>query len=151
MPQCQFLFIMSVYCRKGPKMKFLGKIKKNHENSKRPEDPGSQKLRRRRARGGHTHPRRGLAWPAPGHGVGPPGTASRRLFRLYILSDTETLKQSASIHEKFQSAATIADKIRGTESLCFSTLPGWGIAPEPSPSTPPPSPSPLMTPTMRSE
>ena len=80
-------------------------------------------------RGGHTHPRRGLAWPTPRHGVGPSGTTSHRLFRLYILSDTKTLKQSASVHEKFQSAATIADKIRGTESLYFGTLPGRGIAP----------------------
>ena len=151
MPQCQFLFIMSVYCRKGPKMKVLGKIWKNHRNSIMQEDPGSQKESRRGAtRWPHT-PRRGLAWPAPGHGVGPSGTASRRLFRLYILSDTKTLKQSASVHEKFQSTATIADEIQGTESLCFGTLPGWGIAPEPSPSTPPPSSSSLLAPMMRRE
>ena len=29
----------------------------------------------------------------------------------------------------FRSAATIADKIRGTESLCSGTLSGRGIAP----------------------
>ena len=94
------------------------------------EDPGSQKESRRGATRWPHPPRRGLAWPVPGHGVGPSGTASHRLFRLYILSDTKTLKQSASIHETFQSAATIADEIRGIESLCFGTLPGRGIAPE---------------------
>ena len=65
----------------------------------------------------------------PRHGVGPSDTASHRFFRLDILSDTKTLKQSASIHETFRSSAAIADKIRGTESLCFDTLPGRGIAP----------------------
>ena len=132
MPKCQFLFIMSVYCRKCPKMKVLGKIWKNHRNSIMQEDPGSQKGNRSSAMGWpHTPPpRRGLAWPAPGHGVGPSGTASRRLFHLYILSDTKTLKQSASVQEMFRSAATIADKIRGIESLCPGTLPGRGIAPE---------------------
>ena len=34
---------MSVYCRKGPKLKVLGKIWKNHRNSISPEDSGSQK------------------------------------------------------------------------------------------------------------
>ena len=93
------------------------------------DDPGSQKGSRSSATG-WPHPpqvRPGLA--RPGHGVGPSGTASRRLFRLYILSDTKTLKQSASVHETLRSAATIADKIRGTESLCSGTLPGRGIAP----------------------
>ena len=80
-------------------------------------------------RGGHTHPRRGPGHAAPGHGGPTPCTALRRLFRLYILSDTKTLKQSASVHEMFCSAATIADKIRGTESLCSGTLPGRGIDP----------------------
>ena len=116
MSQCQFLFIMSLYCRKGPKMKVLGKIWKNHRNSIMQEDPGSQKESRRGAtRWPHPPPRRGLAWPAPGHGVGPSGTASRRLFCLYILSDTKTLKQLTSVHETFRSAATIADKIRGID------------------------------------
>ena len=80
-------------------------------------------------RGGHTHPRCGPGQDAPGHGVGPSGTASHRLFRLYILSDTKTLNQPASVHETFRSTATIADKIWGTESLCSGTLPGRGIAP----------------------
>ena len=130
MPQCQFLFIMSVYCRKGPKMKVLGKIWKNHRNSIMQEDPGSQKESRRGAtRCPPPPPRRGLAWPAPGHGVGPSGTASRRLFRLYILSDTKTLNQSASVHEKFHTSAAIRNPNSGDRSLCFGTLPGRGISP----------------------
>ena len=43
MPHCQFLFIMSMYSRKGPKTKVLGKIQKNYRNSISPEDSGSQK------------------------------------------------------------------------------------------------------------
>ena len=96
-------------------------------NARRPREPEGESEGRHEV--ATPPPRRGLAWPAPGHGVGPSGTASRRLFRLYILSDTKTLKQSVSVHEMFRSAATIADKIWGTESLCSGTLPGWGIAP----------------------
>ena len=80
-------------------------------------------------RGGYTHPRGGPDQATPGHGGPTPCTAPRRLFRLYLLSDTKTLKQSASVHETFRSTATIADKIRGTESLCSGTLPGRGMAP----------------------
>ena len=123
------MFIMFVYCRKGPKMKVLEKIWKNHGNSKRPEDPGSQKGRwsstTRWPHPPQARARPGRAW----HGGPTSAIASRRLFRLYILSDTKTLNQSASIHETFRSTATIVDKIRGTESLCFGTLPGRGIAP----------------------
>ena len=135
---------MSMHCRKGPKMKVLGKIWENYRNSKRPEDPGSQKESRRGATRWSHPPRRGLAWPVPGHGVGPSGTASHRLFRLYILSDTKTIKQSASIHEKFQSTATIADEIRGTEVSILAPCQDGELPPEPSS-------SPLLTPMMRRE
>ena len=43
MSQCQFLFIMSVHCRNGPKTKVLKKIPKNYRNSISAEDSGSQK------------------------------------------------------------------------------------------------------------
>ena len=144
MAQCQFLFI-SVHCRKGPKMKVLRKIWKNYRNSKRPEDPGSQKERRRRAtRWPHlaqARSRPGRAWG----GEPTSDTASRRLFAYKMPPDLKLTEESASIHETFRSSAAVTDKIRGTESLCFGTLPGRGIAPKPSPSTPPPSSSPLLT------
>jgi hypothetical protein len=46
-------------------------------------------------------------------------------FRLYILSEAKTLNQSASIHEKFCSAATIEDQFQGTEdSAGMGNCPG---------------------------
>ena len=129
MPQCQFLFIMSVYCRKAPKMKVLEKIWKNHRNSIIQEDPGSQKGSRSSATG-WPHPpqaRPGLArawawWAHLGHRLASP-------LRLFISSEAKTLNTRPKFYEKFQSAATIADEIRGTENLCFGTLPGRGIVP----------------------
>ena len=50
-------------------------------------------------------------------------------LRLFIPSESKTLKQSASVHETFCSSAAIADKIWGTKSLYFGTLSGRGIAP----------------------
>ena len=43
MPQCQFLFIMSVHCRKGRKTIVLRKIPKKYRNSISPEDSVGQK------------------------------------------------------------------------------------------------------------
>ena len=128
MPQCQFLFIMSVHCRKGPKMKCSEKWK-NYRNSKRPEDPGSQKERRRRATR-WPHPPQARArlgrawawWAHLGHRLASP-------LHLFISSEAETLNPRSIFHETFRSSTAVVDKIRGTESLCSGTLPGRGIAP----------------------
>jgi hypothetical protein len=50
-------------------------------------------------------------------------------FRLYIAFDAKTLNQSASIHEKFRSAAAIEDQFRGTEVSVPATFRDGGIAP----------------------
>ena len=110
-------------------MKVLRKIWKNYRNSKRPEDPGSQKERLIRATRWPHLARRGLGQAAPGGGEPTSDTASRRLFAYKMPPDLKLTEQSASVHEKFQSAATITYEIRGTESLCFGTLPRPGIAP----------------------
>ena len=96
-------------------MKVLRKIWKNHRNSKRLEDLGSQKESRRSVTG----------WPHPPQARGRPGRAwawwahlVHRLaspLRLFNPSDAKTLSTRSEIHEKFCSAATIEDKIRGTE------------------------------------
>ena len=129
MPQCQFLFIMSVHCRKGPKMKVLRKIWKNYRNSKTPEDSGSQKDK---SGGGpqpphHTWARLGLG-RAQGwcrhlvHLLATP-------FGLYIALDLKLTKESTISTEKFQSSAAIQNPNSGDRSLCSGTLPGRGIAP----------------------
>jgi hypothetical protein len=94
-------------------------------------------------------------------GAGPPGRATRWCgplvhpltspFRLYILSEVKTLKESASIHEKFCSAATIEDEVRGTEVSVPAPCWDGKLPPKPSPSTPLSSLSPLLSPMMRRE
>ena len=151
MPQCQFLSIMSVHCKKGPKMEVLGKIWKNHRNSKRPEDPGSQKESRRNATG-WPHPPQARA--RPGRAQGWCGPLMHRLaspLRLFNPSDAKTLSTRSEFHEKFRSAATVADKIRGTKVSVLAPCRDGELPPEPSPSTPPPSSSSLLTPMMRRE
>ena len=68
-------------------------------------------------------PDRAAPWRGP---LGRPPTSP---FRLYIAPDAKTLKESASIHEKFRSSAAIKDKFRGDRNLCSDTLLGRGIAP----------------------
>ena len=82
---------------------------------------------------------------------GPPGSPPTSPFRLYIAPDAKTLKELASIHEKFRSSATIEDKFRGIEISVPAPCRDRELPPEPSPSTPPPSSSPLLTPMMRRE
>jgi hypothetical protein len=82
---------------------------------------------------------------------GPLGCSLTSPFCLQIASDTRTLNQSASIHEKFHSAAAIKDQFRGTKVSVLAPCRDGELPPEPSPSTPPPSSSPLLTPMMRRE
>jgi hypothetical protein len=63
----------------------------------------------------------------------------------------KTLKEEASIHEKFHNATAIEDKFRGTEISVPAPCRDEELPPEPSPSTAPPSSSPLLTPMMRRE
>jgi hypothetical protein len=72
-------------------------------------------------------------------------------IRLYILSETKTLNQSASVDEKFCSAATIEDQFWWTEVFVLALCRDGELPPEPSPSTPLPSPSMLLSPMMRRE
>jgi hypothetical protein len=89
----------------------------------------------------------GLAWLWCGT-LGHPPTSP---FRLYIASDTKTLNQSVSIHEKFHSATAIKDKFRGTEVSILAPCRDRELPLEPSPLNPPPSSSSLLTPMMRRE
>jgi hypothetical protein len=70
-------------------------------------------------------------------------------LRLYKASDTKTLNQSASFHEKFRSAAVIEDQFWGKEVSISAPCRDGEFPPEPSPLTPPPSPSSLLSPMMR--
>jgi hypothetical protein len=89
-------------------------------------------------------------WPRH-HMVWVPGRPLTSPFRLYIASDMKTLEESASIHQKFRSAAAIKDQFRGTEVPVPAPCQDGELPPEPSPSNPPPSSSPLLTPMMRRE
>jgi hypothetical protein len=66
-------------------------------------------------RGGHTMPWRGSTPGCAWLWCGPLGRPLTSPFCLYIAPDVKTLKQSASIHKKFCSAAAIKDKFWGTE------------------------------------
>jgi hypothetical protein len=72
-------------------------------------------------------------------------------FRIYIAPDAKTLKDEASIHKKFCSAAAIEDKFRETKISVPAPYRDGELPPEPSPSTPPPSLLTLLTPMMRRE
>ena len=76
-------------------------------------------------------PTLGAVYPlaAPRGGVGPSCTASRRLFAYKLPPDAKTLKESASIHEKFRRGRHRRKQVSGDRSLCSGTLPGRGIAP----------------------
>ena len=65
----------------------------------------------------------------PPGGVGPLAAHRACLFAYKMPPDAKTLNNQASSHEKFHSAAATEGEIRGTESLCSGTLPGWGSAP----------------------
>ena len=67
---------------------------------------------------------------------GPLGCPPISPFRLYIPPNAKTLKQSASIHEKFRSSAAIEDKFRGTEIYAPTPLRRGELPTKPSPSTP---------------
>jgi hypothetical protein len=49
------------------------------------------------------------------HMVWAPLVSTDLAFRLYIAPDAKTLSESASIHERFHSAAAIEEKFRGIE------------------------------------
>ena len=98
---------MSVHCRKGPKIKVLGKIWKKHRNSKRLEDSGSQKERWRSATGWPHPPRRGPGQVAPGVGVATPWhysdspSGSRGLLAFYNFCDFSRFFQALSFLDLF--------------------------------------------------
>jgi hypothetical protein len=111
----------------------------------------SPKGRRRRAR---RQPHQVVAPVPPGRATlwcGPLVHPLTLPFRLYKASDAKTLNESASIHEKFRSAAAIEDQFRGTEVSVPAPYRDGELPPEPSPLTPPPSPSSLLSPMMRRE
>jgi hypothetical protein len=99
--------------------------------------------------GGHT-----IGWREHTSGrattwCGPLGCPPTSPFRLYIASNTTTLNELASIHEKFRSAAAIEDEFRGTKISVPTPRRDRELPLEPSSSTLPPSSSPLLTPMMR--
>jgi hypothetical protein len=116
-----------------------------------PDTKSETKQRWRRARG---WPHHRVAWvnPWPLHQVvwatGPPSDIA--LPPIYSLRGENP--KSFGLHPlKVPQHRPHRRPISGDISLCSDTLPGWGIALEPSPSTPPPSSSPLLTPMMRRE
>ena len=139
---------MSVYCRKGPKMKVLGKIWKNHRNSIMQEDPGSQKESRRGAtRWPHTP---GAAWPGPRLGMvwtprAPP------LPPIYSLRHENPKTISLRPRNVLQRRHHRRQYSGGQKVSVLALCRDGELPPEPSPSTPPPSPSPLLTPMMTRE
>jgi hypothetical protein len=100
--------------------------------------------------GGHTIGWHGCPLAMPPHGVAP-WCPLASPFRLYNAFDAKTLKESASIHEKFCSTAAIEDEVRGIEVSLLAPCRDGELPPEPSPSTPPPSSSSLLAPMMRRE
>jgi hypothetical protein len=63
----------------------------------------------------------------------------------------KTLKEEASIHEKFHSTAAIEDQFQETEVSVPAPYQDGELPPKPSPSTPLPYSSPLLTPMMGRE
>ena len=130
MPQCQFLFIMSVYCRKGPKTKVLGKIQKNHRNSISPEDSRSQKgkpgggpgppphrsARPEGSQGGPTqHGGAATRGGAPPYCVAPPWPLRLRLFSYLSRPDLKLRHGLTKLQKTFQSHRHRETPIRGTK------------------------------------
>ena len=151
MPQCQFLFSAVFGFRKATQEIFS---ELDETKAEVPIFPGAKTESKPETEEGQ-----GLATPPPGAppldrawlGCGALGHLLTSPFRLYIASDAKTLNHQASVHEKFRSAATITDEIRGTEVSVSAPCRDGELPPEPSPSTPPPSPSTLLTPMMRRE
>ena len=115
MPQCQFLF----YAVFIPE-KLFSKYSRNWTKRKLkvlffPTRQRSPKQRWRRAPRGHTMWWRRLLLGRAAPWCGPLGRPPTSPFRLYISPDAKTLKESASIHEKFRSSVAIEDKFWGTE------------------------------------
>ena len=126
--QCQFLFIMSVHCRKCPKSKVLRKIRKNYRNSFSPEDSGSQKDKSR----GGPQPLGATQAVGPGVAVGchldGSSTPSCRLFAYIFAPDLKTLEHRSFSPETHLSAAATKNPNSGDRSSCSGTLPGLGIS-----------------------
>jgi hypothetical protein len=106
--------------------------------------------------GGGPGGRHTIGWRRPPHGratrwCGPMVHPLTSPFRIYNPSDVKTLNQSASLHKKFCSAATIEDKVWGIEVSVPAPCRDGELPPEPSLSTPLPSPSSLLSPMMRRE
>jgi hypothetical protein len=111
----------------------------------------SPKGRRRRA-GWWPHHRVAWAnlWPCSPMVWAPQASTDLALPPIYC-PRRKNPKESASIHEKFCSAAAIEDKFWGTEISVLAPCRDGKLPLEPSPSTPPPSSLPLLTPIMRRE
>jgi hypothetical protein len=105
---------------------------------------------RRAGRRPHHRVARSHLWPRHHMVWAPWAPSDLALPPIYCLH-AKTLNQSASIHEKFCSTATIEDKFRRTEVSVLAPCRDGELPPEPSPLTPPPSLSPLLTPMMRRE
>ena len=103
--QCQFVFIMSVHCRKGPKFKVLRKIRKNYRNSISPENLGSQKDKSGRGPLPPGDPRRGPGLVARGPHLAASSTPSRRLFAYIFTLDLKTPEYRKFSPETHPSAA----------------------------------------------
>ena len=124
--------LVSTFCAEN---QLSGKILENMPKILfHPKTPGARIRDGEEPGGGHTTCWRGPGQAAPGGGVVPLGTPSASLFAYKEPSDLKNLGGSTFFQKKFRSAATTEGEIRGTESLCFGTLPGRGSAPEPSPS-----------------
>ena len=137
--------------KRSKKWKCSEKSEKITEILKRQKTPGAKRTSPWEAHSPLTRAPRGLGWAAPRGGEPTSCTASCRLFAYKLPPNLKLMERQATVHEKFRSAATVADEIRGTEVSVLAPCRDGELPPEPSPSTPPPSPSPLLTPMMRRE
>ena len=146
-----FCLLCLCIAEKARKPKCSEKSRKITEILFRQKTNGARRASPTEAHSLHTMPSRGLEGGGAGGWCGHLVHRLATPFGLYIASAVQTLNEWTISPEEFHSSAATKNPNSGDRSLCFGTLPGRGIAPEPSPSTPPPSSSPLLPPMMRRE
>ena len=90
---------------------------------------GARRASPAEAHGLHTMPSRGLEGGGAATWWGRLVHALALPFGLYIAPAPKTLEESTISPEEFRSSAATKNPNSGDRSLCFGTLPGWGIAP----------------------
>ena len=128
--QCQFLFIMSVHCRKGPKSKVLRKFPKKIQKfffDRRPREPEGQVQGRPTA--SRRHPGAAGARVAAGSHLDSSCTASHRLFTYKVSPYLIMPEHRRFSPETHLSSAATKNPNSGDWSSYSGTLPRLRIAP----------------------